>query len=114
MPHRFTYPRCPKTNGCIECYQRTLQEELVDVQEVLMRDPQQFDGKLADYLIFYNGRRKHPSLRRQAPLAFWVAHKGMSKRLYHVQCIEANFKAAFPSGGDSGSKNQATLGMTVA
>lgn len=28
--HFFTYPRCPKQNGCIERFNRTLQEDVVD------------------------------------------------------------------------------------
>jgi len=29
----FSYPRCPKINGCVERYQRTLQEEFIEVYE---------------------------------------------------------------------------------
>lgn len=79
IPHLFTYPRCPRINGCIERYQRTLQEEFVDLHEALVRDPKQFYCKLADYLIFYNGRRPHQSLQFQAPLAFLVTQKALSK-----------------------------------
>ena len=30
IPHYFTYPRCPKINGCIERYNRTLREEFLN------------------------------------------------------------------------------------
>jgi transposase InsO family protein len=29
IPHLFTYPRCPKINGVVERYNRTLQEEFI-------------------------------------------------------------------------------------
>ena len=76
--HLFTYPRCPRINGCIERYQRTLQEEFVNLHQGLVRYPQLFYRQLAEYLIFYNGRRPHQSLHFQTPLAFLVAEKALS------------------------------------
>ena len=29
IPHYFSYPRCPKINGCVERYNSTLKEEFV-------------------------------------------------------------------------------------
>ena len=43
----FSYPRCPKINGCIERYQRTLQEEFVDVHEDLFFDLPRLHRQLA-------------------------------------------------------------------
>ena len=31
IPHHWSYPRCPRINGCIERYQRTLSEEFLQV-----------------------------------------------------------------------------------
>ena len=78
IPHLFTYPRSPRINGCIERYQRTLQEEFVDLHEELIREPAQFCCQLAGYLVFYNARRPHQALQFQSPLAFLVAQKLMS------------------------------------
>ncbi len=76
--HLFTYPRCPRINGCVERYQRTLQEEFVDLHEGLVRYPDLFYRQLAEYLIFYNSRRPHQALHFQTPLAFLVAEKALS------------------------------------
>ncbi len=76
--HLFTDPRCPRINGCIERYQRTLQEEFVNLYEGLVRYPQLFLNKLVEYLIFYNNRRPHQALHFQTPLAFLVAEQALS------------------------------------
>jgi transposase InsO family protein len=75
----FSYPRCPKINGCIERYQRTLQEEFVDVYEDLFFDLPRLHRQLADYLVFYNCQRVHHALDLQTPMQFLVAQKAMSK-----------------------------------
>jgi transposase InsO family protein len=75
----FSYPRCPKINGCIERYQRTLQEEFVDVYEDLFFDLPRLHRALADYLVFYNCQRVHHALNLQTPMQFLVAQRAMSK-----------------------------------
>lgn len=75
----FSYPRCPKINGCIERYQRTLQEEFVDVYEECFFDLPRLHRALADYLIFYNCQRAHHALQLQTPVQFLVSQTAMSK-----------------------------------
>lgn len=79
IPQQFTYPRCPKINGCIERYQRTLSEEFIEVHEFAVRDPRRFHLHLADYLIFYNCERAHYALDFQTPLGYLLAQSAMSK-----------------------------------
>ena len=79
IPHLFTYPRCPKVNGCVERYQRTLSEEFLQVHEHLIRSPRAFHLQLADYLIFYNCVRPHHALQLQTPLAYLIAESPLSK-----------------------------------
>jgi len=75
----FSYPRCPKINGCIERYQRTLQEEFVEVYEDLFFDLPRLHRALADYLVFYNCQRVHHALNLQTPMQFLVAQGAVSK-----------------------------------
>lgn len=75
----FSYPRCPKINGCIERYQRTLQEEFVDVYQDLFHDLPRLHRALAEYLIFYNCQRAHHALKLQTPVQFLLSQKAMSK-----------------------------------
>jgi putative transposase len=79
IPHHFTYPRCPKVNGCIERYQRTLSEEFLQVHEFAIRQPREFHLHLADYLVFYNCERVHQSLALQTPLTYLLAKGALSK-----------------------------------
>ena len=79
IPHRWSYPRCPRINGCVERYQRTLSEEFIQVHEDSIRDPQEFLQHLADYLVFYNTERIHYALHNQTPLGFLIAQDQMSK-----------------------------------
>jgi len=68
--HFFTYPRCPKQNGCIERFNRTLQEDLVDPNAVYLEETNldQFNNLLIDYLLFYNTKRVHQTLGNIVPM----------------------------------------------
>ena len=79
IPHLFSYPRCPRINGCIERYQRTLNEEFIQVHEDSIRTPSEFYRHLSDYLVFYNSERMHEGLGKQTPFAYLISQKAMSK-----------------------------------
>ena len=79
IPHRWSYPRCPRINGCVERYQRTLAEEFIQVHQDLVRQPTEFLHQLADYLWFYNAQRVHSALGNQTPLAFLLSQGHLSK-----------------------------------
>jgi transposase InsO family protein len=79
IPHHWSYPRCPRINGCIERYQRTLSEEFIQVHQDLVRQPQEFLHRLADYLWFYNAERVNSALGNQTPLSFLLSKGHLSK-----------------------------------
>lgn len=54
IKHYFTYPRCPRINGVVERFNRTLQEEFVDPNLDLIHNQEEFAKQLAQHLIFYN------------------------------------------------------------
>jgi transposase InsO family protein len=68
--HFFTYPRCPKQNGCIERFNRSLQEEFVDFNAILLeeKETKEFNDRLIDYLLWYNTKRPHKSLGNIPPM----------------------------------------------
>ena len=72
--HFFTYPRCPKQNGCVERFNRSLQEEFVDFNAVLLeeKDTKAFNDKLINYLLWYNTKRPHNSLENKTPMQIVV------------------------------------------
>ena len=60
LVHFFNYPRHPKSNGKIERYNRTVQEECIDCYlEELAYDIDKFNQILTDWLIYYNTKRPH-------------------------------------------------------
>ncbi len=80
IPHIFTYPRCPKINGVVERFNRSLQEEFIDYNLHLIHNQKMFSLKLADYLLFYNCVRIHKSLGNITPLAYLIQKGVMSEK----------------------------------
>ncbi len=79
IPHYFIYPRCPRINGVIERYQRTIQEELLDSNLDLIHQPKLFNEILGEYLLWYNTQRPHKSLGLKSPIDYLIEKGGMSK-----------------------------------
>jgi len=90
ITHYFIYPYCPKVNGVIERYQRTLQEEFLEPNSDLIYHPKLFYEKLAEYLIFYNTKRVHESLGFKSPLDYFIEKGGMSK-MYRAPVFNSPF-----------------------
>ena len=72
----FTYPNCPKINGVIERYNRTLQEEWMNQYQYLFLEENMGNGELKEYLHYYNHKRVHQTLQYQTPMQ--VARKAKS------------------------------------
>jgi transposase InsO family protein len=72
--HLFTYPRSPKINGYIERFNRTLQEQCVEVSDSLRLNQYQASKDLNDYLYWYNQVRPHRSLSGLTPQQFTNNH----------------------------------------
>jgi transposase InsO family protein len=69
-----TYPRSPKMNAHVERFNRTLSEEFIDHNRLLLReDIDTFNEKLVDYLLWYNAERPHESLCLKSPLQGIIA-----------------------------------------
>ena len=68
--HWHTYPKTPKMNAHEERFNRTIQEEFIDYHDYELLNPEVFNEKLMDYLIWYNGERPHWSLKLKSPIQF--------------------------------------------
>lgn len=79
--HYHNYPRSPKMNPFIERYNRTIQEEFVNVKDV---DPynnlDNFNVELMGYLLFYNTQRIHEGIKDITPITFLLLHRHHLKK----------------------------------
>lgn len=77
ITHRYTRPYRPQTNGKIERFWRTLDEDVIDGATFDNLD--RFANELFEYLIYYNNHRPHQALAGLTPKAF-AATKANSPR----------------------------------
>jgi transposase InsO family protein len=70
--HWHTWPKTPKMNAHDERFNRTIQEEFVDYHEPELLNPDLFNQKLIEYLLWYNGERPHWSLGLKSPIQFLI------------------------------------------
>ena len=65
IKHRYTRAYRPQTNGKIERFWRTLNEDLLD--ETTFESVEEFKDELMQYLLYYNTARPHQGLNGQTP-----------------------------------------------
>jgi transposase InsO family protein len=70
--HYWNYPGRPYRQGHIEKFNRTIQEEFIDWNEVLLDDVNMFNQKMIDWLIWYNTKRFHWSLNLETPVDYLI------------------------------------------
>jgi len=76
ITHYHTYPKAPKMNAHVERFNRTLQEEFLNYHKGLLLDPDLFNTKLMDYLIWYNTKRVHYAFgNKLTPIDFLLSWK---------------------------------------
>lgn len=74
MAHYHTYPRTPKMNAHVERFNRTTQDEFADYHEGSLLEPDVFNRKLVDWLVWYNTDRVHCAFQNKlSPVQFMVS-----------------------------------------
>lgn len=68
IKHRYTRPYRPQTNGKVERFWRTLNEDLIEFTN--FDSLAHFKDELEQYLIYYNHLRPHQGLNGQTPETF--------------------------------------------
>ena len=68
ITHRYTRPYRPQTNGKIERFWRTLDDDLID--GATFDDLANFSSELLQYLVYYNEFRPHQAINHATPKAF--------------------------------------------
>jgi len=79
LKHLFIYPRCPRINGVVERFNRTLREDFLNPNLHLVRQTKLFHRKLMNYLLFFNTKRPHQSLGQRSPLGFCLEEGYLSQ-----------------------------------
>ena len=69
--HLFSYPRHPKTNGYVERFNWTIQDEFIFDSEDYLLYPDEFKQKLTEWLNWYNLKRPHQSLDYLSPYQYY-------------------------------------------
>jgi transposase InsO family protein len=78
-----TYPRCPKMNGHVERFNRTISEDFIQGRRSLLAaDIDRFNEELVTWLLWYNTERPHESLGMISPLRYIV--RTLSDRECHM------------------------------
>lgn len=70
IPQWYSRPHTPQDNSVLERFNRTIQEEFVELEDVDPLFPEEFNHKLLDFLIHYNSVRPHQALDYQTPLEY--------------------------------------------
>jgi hypothetical protein len=71
--HVWSYPKSPKTNGYIERFNWTIQDEFINYEiDTAIYDIKRFDEKLQDWMMYYNQIRPHQSLGYMTPNNYLV------------------------------------------
>jgi transposase InsO family protein len=68
VKHRYTRPYRPQTNGKVERFWKTLEEDLI--YETTFESIEQFKDELMQYLLYYNEHRPHSALGGETPAKF--------------------------------------------
>lgn len=72
LVHFFNYPRHPQSNGHLERFNRTIQEQFADWNIDCLDDPYPFNRSLMDYLIWYNTEKPHRGIGKVPPLRYYL------------------------------------------
>ncbi|MBU1112159.1 MAG: DDE-type integrase/transposase/recombinase [Nanoarchaeota archaeon] len=92
LTHYHTYPKTPKMNAHIERFNRTIQDEFIDYFSYLLIDPDKFNQRLIDYLIFYNIDRVHHAFKNKlSPVQFMIQWQE-KELLSNKQFKQQNYK----------------------
>lgn len=79
----FNYPKRPKDNAFIERFNRTLKEEFIyQNYDDLLFDIEEFNRKMMEYLIFYNTKRPHYSIKYKSPIQYMIEDFKFSNMLW--------------------------------
>ena len=72
LTHFFNYPKHPQSNAYLERFNRTIQEQCVNLYIDYLNEPGAFNAKLMEYLIWYNTDKPHRGIGNLPPLRYYL------------------------------------------
>jgi len=72
LVHYFNYPRHPQSNGHLERFNRTIQEQFAYHYTDYLDEPDDFNHFLMEYLVWYNTEKPHRSIGKIPPLRYYL------------------------------------------
>ena len=88
IKHLWSYPRSPKTNGYIERFNWTIQDEFINYKiDIATYNLNLFDKKLKTWLDFYNNKRPHQSLGYLTPYSYLLKLQQQEKQTTCAKCM---------------------------
>ncbi len=72
LVHFYNYPKHPESNCYLERFNRTIQEQCVNLYIDYLDEPASFNEKLMDYLIWYNTEKPHRGIGKLPPLRYFL------------------------------------------
>ncbi|MGU7556376.1 IS481 family transposase [Klebsiella pneumoniae] len=90
IKHIWTYPYTPKMNATCERFNRTLREQFIEFNELLLfEDLNLFNQRMAEYLVLYNSKRPHKSLELMTPVDYILREsKNCNMWWTHTQVVQ--------------------------
>jgi transposase InsO family protein len=72
LVHFFNYPRHPQSNGHLERFNRTIQEQFAYWHTDDLDEMQVFNQSLMEYLLWYNTEKPHRAIGKLPPLRYYL------------------------------------------
>lgn len=82
IPQWYSRPHTPKDNPVLERFNRTIQEEFIEMSASDIYYTDEFNQALTDWLIEYNFRRPHQTLDYQTPIQYLDAYYSKVSPMY--------------------------------
>lgn len=71
LTHYFNYPRHPQSNSHVERFNRTVQEQFA-YWHTRLDEPDAFNRRLMNYLVWYNTEKPHRGIGKLPPLRYYL------------------------------------------
>lgn len=83
----YIYPRHPQSNGYIERFNRSIQEQYINWNMEEIKDIEGFNRGLMDYLLWYNIEKPHRGLQGETPVNFLIKNFLKKSNMYRYLTI---------------------------